>query len=142
MVLAVADASVVAKWFLEEAFSEEARILRDDFMEGRVHLRVPSLLPFEVMNALRFNANFPVRNLLDAARALDRAGLVTVPLVGDYLERTVLAAGRHDLTIYDASYLALAEVLACPLFSADDELVRLRVREPRIVHVRDYPSER
>ena len=142
MVLAVADASVVAKWFLEEAFSEEARILRDDFLEGRVRLRVPSLLPFEVLNALRFNANFPLRNLLEAGRALDRAGLVTVPLAGDYLERTVLAAGRHQLTVYDASYLALAELMECLLFSADDEMVRLGLREPRIVHVRDYPVER
>jgi len=59
MALAVADASVVAKWFLEEADSEPARRLRDDFLEGIVRLRAPSILPFEVLNALRFHPRFP-----------------------------------------------------------------------------------
>ena len=140
MALAVADASVVAKWFLEEADSEAARRLRDDYLEGALRIRVPSLLPFEVMNALRFHSAFPRRNLGLAARALDRASLPTVPLFGEYLERTMVVCLEHDLTVYDASYVALAELGQCPLYTADKALADLELEVTRIVHVREYPS--
>lgn len=138
MVLAVADASVIVKWYLEEPDTEPARRLRDDFLEGILRLRAPSVLPFEVMNALRFHATFPRRALPEAARGLDRAGIVSIPLFGDYLERTVAISVHHDLTMYDAAYVALAELEACPLYTADEELVSLRIREPTIRHVREY----
>ena len=138
MALAVADASVVAKWFLEEADSEPARRLRDDFLEGIVRLRAPSILPFGVLNALRFHARFPRRSLPEAARGLDRAGILTVPLFGHFLDRAVNVSTRDDLTIYDASYIALAELEQCPLYSADEELVALDRGRRSIVHIRDY----
>ncbi|SRR6266545_3315582 len=141
MVLAVADASVVTKWFLEEAYSTPARRLRDDFLEGILRLRAPSLLPFEVMNALRFHGRFPRRSLPEAARGLDRAGIVTVPLFGEYLDRTIDASTRLDLTIYDASYFALAELEQCTLYTADEEILGLGSHRPSIVHIREYASE-
>ena len=141
MALAVADASVVAKWFLEEVDSTPARRLRDDFLEGIVRLRAPSILPFEVLNALRFHARFPRRSLPKAARGLDRAGILTVPLFGDFLDRAVNVSTRDDLTIYDASYIALAELEQCPLYSADEELVALDRGRGSIVHIRGYRPE-
>jgi len=141
MALAVADASVVAKWFLEEADSEPARRLRDDFLEGIVRLRAPSILPFEVLNALRFHPRFPRRSLPLAARGLDRAGIVTVPLFGEFLDRAVNVSTRDDLTIYDASYIALAELEQCPLYSVDEELAALDRGRRSIIHIRDYRPE-
>ncbi len=138
MALAVVDASVVAKWYLEEGSTEEARRLRDDFLEGILTLRVPSLLPFEVMNALRYHPAFPRRHLGEAAKALDRAGLVSVPLLGAYLEKTIERSVSSDLTIYDASYVALAETLDCPLYTADEAILRLREDGVAAVRVRDY----
>ncbi len=46
MVLCVVDASVVAKWFLDEEFSSEARRLRDDYAAELVELEAPCLLPY------------------------------------------------------------------------------------------------
>ncbi|HWM52411.1 MAG TPA: hypothetical protein VNP71_04530 [Thermoplasmata archaeon] len=40
--------------------------------------------------------------------------------------------------IYDASYLALAAIADCVLFTADDGLVALAPREIKVVHVREY----
>src|SRR6266571_2868285 len=122
MALAVVDASVVAKWFLQEENTLSARRLREDFLEGSLRLRVPSLLPFEVLNALKYNPNFPSRGLFAASRALDAAGLLTVPVFGEYAERTVAIASRFDLTIYDAAYVALADIADCTLYTADEQL--------------------
>src|SRR5947209_616322 len=83
-----------------------------------LRVRIPSLLPFEVLNALKYNPNFPSRGLLAASRALDAAGLLTVPLFGEYAERTVAIASRFDLTIYDAAYVALADIADCTLYTA------------------------
>ena len=138
MALAVVDASVVAKWFLQEENTLSARRLREDFLEGSLRLRVPSLLPFEVLNALKYNPNFPSRRLLAASRALDAAGLLTVPLFGGYAERTVAIASRFDLTIYDAAYVALADIADCTLYTADEQLVEVPTNRPAISHIREY----
>ncbi|HYT18246.1 MAG TPA: type II toxin-antitoxin system VapC family toxin [Thermoplasmata archaeon] len=138
MALAVVDASVVAKWFLQEENTLTARRLREDFLEGSLRLRVPSLLPFEVLNALKYNPNFPSRGLLAASRALDAAGLLTVPLFGEYAERTVAIASRFDLTIYDAAYVALADIADCTLYTADEQLVDVPMNRPAITHIREY----
>lgn len=138
MALAVVDASVVAKWYLEENFSDQARRLRDDFLEGILTLRAPSVLPFEVMNALRYHPAFPRRHLADAAKALDRSGLITVPLVGEYLARTVDRSVKSDLTVYDASYVTLAEIGGCPLYTADAGILRLKEEAVATVDIQDY----
>lgn len=138
MALAVADASVVAKWFLEERDTAPARTLRDDFLEGILQLRVPAILPFEVLNALRYNPRFPRRFLRDAGRALDRAALPAIPLAGEYLERTLDLAIDRGLSIYDSSYLALAVLEDCPLYTADDALVAAAQDDERVVAIREY----
>ncbi len=142
MALAVVDANVVAKWFLEEEDTSAARRLREDFLEGTLRLRVPSLLPFEVLNALKYNPAFSARALPVAAQALDALGLVTVPLFGEYMERTVTASSRYDLTIYDAAYVALAELTGCSLYTADRALVGLSSKAGSILHIRDYDRDR
>ncbi len=138
MGLAVMDASVAVKWFLDEEGSDEALQLQSDFFEGVLSLRVPSILPYEVLNALQHSRRFRGRELLEAARDIDRSGFALVPLFGEYMERTVEIAVRLRCTIYDASYLALAAIEDCVLFTADDGLVALAPREIKVVHVREY----
>ncbi len=141
MDLAVIDASVAVKWFLDEAHTRAALALQSDFIEGRLTLRVPSLFPYEVLNALTFSRRFRNPELIEAARDLDRSDIVTVPLSGAYFEQTVAVSLQNRITIYDASYVALAAALDSPLFTADDTLLRLgRKGDVRTIHIRDYPG--
>ena len=49
---------MVAKWFNRgEANEEEANLLRDEWVDGRVELYAPSLLLFEVANSIWKNSN-------------------------------------------------------------------------------------
>ena len=59
----VVDASVVVKWFIEEEFSREARLLRDAYADGLVDIVTPSLLPYEVLNALKYSGAFGFASL-------------------------------------------------------------------------------
>ena len=140
MDLAVIDASVAVKWFLDEAHTRAALALQSDFIEGRLTLRVPSLFPYEVLNALTFSRRFRGPELIEAARDLDRSDMVTVPLFGAYFEQTVALSLQKRITIYDASYVALAAALECPLFTADEPLLELGPRDVRTIHIRDYPG--
>jgi predicted nucleic acid-binding protein len=51
----VVDASVAVKWFVEEEFSDLALKLRDMHVNGLVDLVAPSLMPYEVLNALKYS---------------------------------------------------------------------------------------
>ena len=68
----VVDSSVVSKWFLEEPDSAKAIDLRDGFAVGKLRLAVPTLLFYEVMNALRFSGTFKRADLLLAAKSLSK----------------------------------------------------------------------
>lgn len=88
-------------------------------------LHAPTLLDFEVVWALR---GLNLAGHLTAARAedllsdLDDLSLRRWPLV-DSLRRRVFAL-RGNLSSYDASYVALAEALACSLLTRDARLAR------------------
>jgi predicted nucleic acid-binding protein len=68
----VVDSSVVTRWFLVESDSDLAPSLRDDFATGRVSLAVPTLLFYELLNALRFSGAFDEKGLALAGRALSK----------------------------------------------------------------------
>jgi len=128
----VVDASVVVKWFVEEERSREARLLRDAYVNGLVDLAAPELLPFEVLNALKYSGAFGEDELKEVARTLDDFQITLHSLRGELAWRTVELSMRKGLTIYDASYVALAESLGSMLYTADDRLVR-RIGELSLV---------
>lgn len=133
---AVADASVVAKWFLEEDCSEQARGLRDSFVTGKVSLSVPSLVFYEVLNALWKSGQFSAEELALAARSLHKYGLRIWEPKGEIIEKTAATAAREDISAYDAAYVALARHLDAKLYTADAELV---AKFPgTAVHIREH----
>ena len=136
--LVVVDASVVAKWFLEEEYSVEARLLRDAYVEGLIDLAAPELLPFEVLNALRYSRAYSPGELVEAARALTDFQIALYRLEGRYAERTVELAVEKGITVYDASYVALAAELGTVLYTADEKLLA-RTRDLGLVrHIAEY----
>lgn len=119
----VVDSSVVAKWFLTETDSDRAVELRDEFAAGRLKLAVPSLLLYEVMNALRFSGGFASPDLLVAAESLSRYRFDIWRPRGKLLRLSSELSMREDLTVYDASYVALAQRSNSILVTEDRELL-------------------
>ena len=121
---AVADASIVAKWFLEEDFSDKARQLRDSFVTGKMTISVPSLLFYETLNALWHCGLFRKEELILAARALSRYGFDVWEPKGKTYEQSAMLSSKYDISIYDASYVALALNLKATLYTADSEIIQ------------------
>jgi predicted nucleic acid-binding protein len=125
----VVDASVVVKWFVEEEGSEEALGIRDGYIEEEFEIAAPELLLFEVMNSLRYKGLFTVSEMKGITEALEAFSFDLYPLKGDCARRAVEIADENDITIYDASYIALAEIERAEFYTADDKLLdRLKKR--------------
>ena len=123
----VVDASVGIKLFVSEPLSERADALFAHLTNDYpAHLYVPDLFYVECANILwkyarRFGypAGQATKNLEDlGALALRRVS------EADLVHQGLEIGFEYGITVYDACYVALANLLNLPLVTADDALVR------------------
>ena len=132
----VLDSSIIVKWFLKELYSEEAIKVRNDYVQRKISIAVPSLLIYEVLNALRYSGVYSEEGLKEICLALNKYGFEIHDIEGDLKSKVVEIAYRHIITVYEASYVALAMKLKTVLYTADDELLE---KFPKIArHIRKY----
>ena len=141
MKLIVVDASVVVKWFVEEDFSKDADRIRNDYLNQLIDIAVPSLLRYEVLNALRYSYAFGEDELKEIGKVLDDYQFLTIPLKEEYLDETIRRALKHGITIYDASYIAIGDVRNCKVYTADNKLLNKVGDDPILKHVKNYKSQ-
>lgn len=139
--IVVVDASVVVKWFVEEEYSRESRLLRDAYVNGLIDLAAPSLLYYEVINALRYSEGFGEEVLKEIAGILNDYQITLYNLEGELAAKAIELSMRKGITIYDASYIALAQVLNTVLYTSDERLV-MKIKDPtHIKHIKEFKSE-
>jgi predicted nucleic acid-binding protein len=116
----VIDASVVVAAAIDKGAA--GRCARDWLASGSLY--APEMIDLEVMSAIRRRV---VAGLLPA----ERGGQIGQRLVGLPIRRVGHRALvsrcwelRHNLTVYDAAYVALAEALETNLVTADGHLAR------------------
>lgn len=142
----VADASVVVKWIIPEDYTEDALRLRDDFLDGKVDVHAPSILLLEIASALR---KYYLRGFIDrdrAERALKLIASSEIKLHEIDLEvalKSLKMSLDYDVTVYDATYIALALSLNATMYTADDRLLtNQKILELKVVkHIREYRGE-
>lgn len=117
----VLDASVIAKWFLEEEYSDLALSIRKRFVDGDIDLAVPDLILYELANALRYKG-FSASDVKKAIRTLFWMKLRIITPTRDVIEAAVDLAFKYDISFYDSYYLALADALGYMLITVDTKL--------------------
>jgi predicted nucleic acid-binding protein len=120
----IIDASVVVKWFIEENDSDKALLLRDRFIGGKIELYVPTLLYFEVLNALKYSQLFKPSELEDAGESLENYGFKVIMIKDEIRKYMINAAIDYNLSIYDASYLGLSMGLDKLFCTADEKIIK------------------
>ncbi|MBI2872728.1 MAG: type II toxin-antitoxin system VapC family toxin [Chloroflexi bacterium] len=124
----VVDAGLAAKWLVNEVHTEKALALARTWARSGVQPVAPYLMPVEVSNVL-------YRRLVQGQISLE----VATRLLGALLESGIELrepAGLHRMAIelavqlrldaaYDSHYLALAEILNCELWTADQRFFRV-----------------
>jgi predicted nucleic acid-binding protein len=115
----VLDASVIVKWYSEEEDSDKALEIRDHFFKGKMKVLVPDLLFYEVANALRYNQVLSEDEITSAIEDLYEIGFERMIMDKSLLIKTVSLAMKSDISVYDASYVSLAEQTECKYITAD-----------------------
>ncbi len=137
----IVDASVGIKLFVREEWTDVVEQLFAGLgQEPPVRLYVPDLFYTECANILwkyvrRFNysAEEARSDLLDL-RQLN----LSVVATEDILTNAFDLAVEHNLTVYDACYVALASMLELPLLTADERLVnKMKGKTPDIRWIGD-----
>lgn len=68
----MADESVIVKWFVDEEHTKRALALRQSYIDEEADIACPNLLPYEILNALRYNPEFGEEQVRTAAEALEK----------------------------------------------------------------------
>jgi len=138
----VVDASVIAKWILPgEPYQENAVRLKEDCVSGMAELCAPSFIVEEVANALWRAINLERISEEDAKEALKALNDMRIELHEPNwakISQGLSIACKLDLTIYDTSYLFLADKIKARLITADKRLYETAKEHFRILHVKDY----
>ncbi len=119
--MVVLDTSVVAKWFLDEKNSDKAAEIRSEFLNGSIPIVISDLTLYELGNLLKFK-RFTSDEIESAIGSLFNLGLDIIAPTRDLLASTAKIAQTHDLTYYDASFVALAQELKFNLITADEKI--------------------
>jgi predicted nucleic acid-binding protein len=124
----VLDASVAGPWVLSAEESEVAtriahRLLSEDAL-------VPALWWYEVRNLLVVCERRGRLNRSDSDFFLSRLADYPIKVDGEVdWDDTMRLARKHQLTVYDASYLELAVRSRAPLATLDGALLRAAANE-------------
>jgi predicted nucleic acid-binding protein len=121
----VLDASVAVKWFHDEEFTREALKIRDAADKGRLEIIVPSIFPYEVINALRKPPNlFEKEQLKSAGESIELRGLLGENADKGDLSTILELTFKHSINPYDASYMLMASRFKTRVITADKKLAK------------------
>ena len=138
----VVDASVGFKWFVPEGsepFVPEAQELMEDLFQGRLAVHVPWLFFYELHNIFLFSqSRMSAHATAEAIRQLHTLPLEIHSPSAASGANALKIAQRFRLSIYDATYLALAENLNARLQTADQKLFQ-KARESKLIRLIDSP---
>lgn len=119
--MTVVDASVVLQWLLEEPTHRSQELL-ERHLSGEDLLVAPELLDYEVGNVLVTKVALTSQDTLDLFNNFLDLDIQTYSLGADEYRASIDLAHKYKLTVYDASYLALALALDTRLVTADRKL--------------------
>ncbi len=137
------DASLAAKWIIAEEYSDRALALLATWIADGERICAPSFLTIEVTNIIRRRMLREGVTLPQAQRLLRQflAFPITPVAPAGLYERALALAEEHQLpAVYDAHYVAVAELLECELWTNDRRLLRaLDGKLPFVKWIGDLP---
>jgi len=131
----VIDASVVAKWFNNEALTDRALQVRTAFVEGRAELCAPEHLLYEVGNSIWKNRAFTANECAQAISDLVSMDIELARPDSGAAARTMKSARELSISYYDALYSQLSLDRGLPLLSADEKLIS---KSKDAIHLKDF----
>ena len=123
----VVDASLAIKWLVEEDDSDKAHAALQSWVAQDITRIAPHLMSFEIVNALHRRVLRGELDVGDSTRMIARlleSQLEFHQPPGLHVRALQLASQLKQGAAYDAHYLALAEIVGCELWTADERFYR------------------
>jgi predicted nucleic acid-binding protein len=119
------DTSVLIKWFHSEGESEltEARAIRDATRRAEVESRVIDLAIYEMGNVLLRGLSWRGRAVADQLDDLVIICGSPLAMAKTWFRQAAVIGTAHELTFYDACWVAASQALGVSLVSADTQLI-------------------
>lgn len=133
----VVDASVVARWYVREDWSDKALQLREHFRAGRLDLVSPRLLLYEVANGLRYSPELSPKDIADAVDSLIGMQIGLTDFDARQWRNAVENALRYKISLYDSTYYTTAETYSLRLVTADKHFFS-NIRGKNSMFLKDY----
>lgn len=135
----VVDTSVVVKWFNQENESnvEAAHQIYKDMLDSKIILIAPSLLPIEIINALKKGKNMPVAAIKKSILDFFSLPLIIKEPSQTILEQTAEIMESYNIAAYDALFVAIAKDADCKLIS-DDTKAHGKITDRTVIMLEDY----
>ncbi len=124
----IVDASVALKWFLPADREPDGELARSAI--GKLAMRTTALAVHEVGNILTRHSAWTAERIAAALRLLLEICGDPIELAPEDHHPTAQLALAHDLTFYDASYVAIARRTQRTLLSADGDLLAPQLALP------------
>lgn len=140
----VVDGSVVLRGFFpDEVGHDEAQAIIRAYVRGEVDLMAPTLLPYEVTNAVLLAVRQHRLTLEKGTEVLAAFEDLGVPTLEVSWQRALLLGHTYGRSAYDGAYLALAEETGSEFVTADRRLYNAVKKHLRWVFwIEDFrPSE-
>lgn len=133
---AVVDASLAVKWVLKEPYTEEALSLGDRWLAEETKPIAPCLLFIEITNVLHRRAikgQISLSHAEHLLKGLLNMGIEIWESPRLHIRALQLAQKLQRTSVYDAHYLALAEIMDCEFWTADERFFNsVREQQPRV----------
>jgi predicted nucleic acid-binding protein len=121
----VLDASVILKWYLaDEEYSQKALGLLYQYISNELDILAPALLEYEVVNGLLIaqkRGRIKEEKILTAIE-----GFIDLEIklknLSHFYPRIIHYCKIYHRSVYDASYLAIADVEGITLITSDEGL--------------------
>ena len=137
----VVDASVAARFLIEEDLAKEAGAVVKGYTDGEFDLFAPPLIAYEVGNALR---TATARGAITHSQASEQFKLFNGMRLGrlpfgdaDHDEALRLSSGK-GFSYYDGVYVWASKAAGAPLLTADDKQYAFARGETEVIHLKDF----
>lgn len=117
--MVIVDSSVAFKWIVNEEGSDRAETLL-----RREVLAAPDMILYEVSNVLHCQKRLPDERVQALLATFLGFHVEIFALPSHKFSRVAKLSRQFDITTYDASFIAMAELLKTELITADQKLLR------------------
>ena len=137
----IVDASIILKWVLEkenELDHDKATGLLHDWLRGAIGIAAPSLWTYEVANILG-------RALPDEAsqkmKLLQDLQIAVLDCSEQMIQQCFTWMKEHQVTFYDAAYLAAAYATDAVLLTSDEKFREKMKNDDRICLIAEFRGQ-